>query len=419
MGLASNDHDLLVLSRQQRDKRALVEYLIDDRELGKLVYAHPNVDVVGVLYDYNGSEVQAAVYEQGGLRRYHHLSEFGLRQQQWLDESFPAQSVAVTSLTSDRRWLTVLVTGPRNPGNYYVVNTEDRRSIDVGKTMPRLNASRLVDVEALGVESGDGTRVEAFLALPRSFEGDRPPLVVMPHGGPLGVRDDRHFNPEVQYLAAAGFAILTVNYRGSGGYGRAFLEAGRREWSEGIEDDIDAAIEHVIARDLIDPKRICITGSSYGGCSALISVARSPGRYRCAASLAGPTDILLLFESSDFAETQLGRQELAEIVGDPDTERERLVSISPAYRSAEIDVPVFIAHGTHDTRVDVEHAYRMKAMLEANGRRCEWLIIDGAGHSPSREQYVDFLTMLRRFLERHLAPVTAPAESRERGEPPV
>ena len=141
VGLASNDHDLLVLSRQQRDKRALVEYLIDDRELGKLVYAHPNVDVVGVLYDYNGSEVQAAVYEQGGLRRYHHLSEFGLRQQQWLDESYPAQSVAVTSLTSDRRWLTVLVTGPRNPGNYYVVNTEDRRSIDVGNT-PGEHASR-------------------------------------------------------------------------------------------------------------------------------------------------------------------------------------------------------------------------------------------------------------------------------------
>ncbi len=402
VGLASNDHDLLVLSRNQRDTRALLEYHVDDPRFGRVIYADPGTDVSGVLYDFHGAEVQAAVYERNGLRRYHHLSEFGTQQQQWLDERFPGQSVAVTSVTRDRTWLSILVTGPRNPGNFYVVRTKDHRVVDIGKAMPQLNPSVLVDVRFLKVESGDGTQVEAYLALPLRFEGDRPPLVVMPHGGPIGVRDDRDFNPLVQYLAASGFAVLTVNYRGSDGYGRAFLNAGRRQWAKGIEGDIDAAVVRVIADGVIDPKRVCISGASYGGYSALISVTQYPDRYRCAASLAAPTDVLLLFESSDFAATEDGRREMARIVGDPETESEHLVDISPAYRAADIDVPVFIAHAENDRRVDIEHAYRMKAMLEANEKDVEWMVLRETGHSPSREELVRYVKVLRRFFELHL-----------------
>ncbi|MDJ0847705.1 MAG: prolyl oligopeptidase family serine peptidase [Myxococcota bacterium] len=402
VGLASNDRDLLVLSREERDTRALVEYLVSERKLGEVVFANPGIDVVDVLYDYHGAEVQAAIYESGGLRQYHHLREFDAGQQQWLEERFPGQSVALTSLTLDRHLMSVLVSGPRNPGDFYVVDTKNERVLDVGKVMPHLSPEDLVDVQALEVESADGTRVEAFLALPRAFGGRRPPLVVMPHGGPLGVRDDRHFNPDVQYLAVAGFAVLTVNYRGSEGYGRAFLDAGRREWSEGIEDDIEAAVDIVVAQDAVDPERMCIYGASYGGYSALISATRRPQRYVCAASLNGPSDLLLVFQSSDFAATEEGRRVFAGIVGDPKTERERLVRISPAYRAAEIDIPVLLAHGTEDRRVDVEHAYRMKAMLEAHGKRVEWVLLEGAPHSPSPQQYVDFVTKLHRFLYRHL-----------------
>ncbi len=402
VGLASNDRDLLVLSREERDTRALVEYLVNERKLGKVVFASPGIDVVDVLYDFHGAEVQAAVYESGGLRRYHHLREFEAEQQRWLEERFPGQSVALTSLTLNRHMMSVLVSGPRNPGNFYVVDTKNEGVLDVGKVMPQLSPEDLVDVRPLEVKSADGTRVEAFLARPRAFSGRRPPLVVMPHGGPLGVRDDRHFNPDVQYLVVAGFAVLTVNYRGSEGYGRAFLDAGRREWSEGIEDDIEAAVDFVVAQGDVDPERMCIFGTSYGGYSALISATRRPQRYLCAASLNGPSDLLLMFQSSDFAATEEGRKGFAEIVGDPTTERERLVRISPAYRAAEIDVPVLLAHGTEDRRVDVEHAYRMKAMLEAHGKRVEWVLLEGEPHSPSRAQYVRFVTELHRFLYRHL-----------------
>lgn len=403
VGFAANGRDLLVLSSEGRDTAALREYLVDEKKIGKLVYANPDADVVGVLYDYVGAEVQAAIYEEGGLQKYHHLKSFGARQQQWLEETFLDQRVQITSLTTDRRFLSVLVTGPTNPGHYYLADTKNEKTLSLGETMPWLDPSRLVAVDALNIVSGDGTKIEAFLALPRRFEGDHPPLVVMPHGGPIGVRDGRDFSPDTQYLAAQGLAVLTVNYRGSEGYGRAFLEAGKQQWGKAIEDDIDAAVDQVIASGSVDPERICIAGSSYGGYSALISVARDSNRYRCAASLAGPTDLLLMFESSDCAHYQYCRQELEKIIGSPDEDPAELIAQSPAYRAAEISVPIFLAHAKQDRRVDVEHAYRMKAMLDAYGKEYVWLLIEG-GHSPTREEYIRFIPNLSQFLRKHLEP---------------
>lgn len=404
VGMAANGRDLLVVSAEGMDTAALREFLVEDEELGAVIYANSSFDIVDAVFGYEGSEVIAVVYEEEGVRRYHYLDPLDAAQQVSFERLFPSRAVHLTSRTRDRRFLTVLVNDSRDPGHHYFVDTQKGKTIDVGAAMLRIDPALMAPVTAMKVTAKDGKQIEAFLALPVKFSGRLPPLVVMPHGGPLGVSDRREFDPVVQSLTTGGYAVLQVNYRGSGGKGTSFLEAGQRAWGREIEDDIEAALDHVLAAKRVDPERICIFGGSYGGYSALISITRRPQRYRCAVAAAAPTDLLLMFQSSDWATMEEGRREFAKIVGDPDRDREHLIEISPAYRAHEMDVPILLIHGDRDFRVDVEHSYRMKAMLEANGRPPEWMLLRDAGHSPTPRQFMRLMERVLEFLDAHLAP---------------
>jgi dipeptidyl aminopeptidase/acylaminoacyl peptidase len=404
VGITSDNQDLLVLSDKEHDTTALVEFEVDSGEFGQVLFSHPGADVQDIKYDFNGMEVLTAMYEEAGLRRYHHFDAFSDRFQRSLEHAFPGQSVAITSTSRDSRFFSVLVSNPRNAGTFYILDTEKRTADFVDRTMPWLDPDEMSDVRALKVTSPDGTKIEAFLTIPVGTEDEPPPLLVLPHGGPLGVRDSRHFDPLVQYIATWGIAILQVNYRGSSGYGKKFLEAGYREYAKGIEDDIEAAVELVATKGLVDSDRMCVAGMSYGGYSALISVMRRPDRYLCTATVAGISDVPLFLNSTGMTKTEEGRDVLEKYIGDPETEYERLVSISPAYRADEIEIPVLIVHGTEDRRVDVEHAYRLKTALEAHGKPYSWYLLRGAGHSPTNRQWLEVARVLSLFVDDYLHP---------------
>ena len=402
LGMAGNGRDLLVAAHAGRDTLGLHEYDVQARDVTRTHFVADGADVQWVVMDYTASEPLAVAYSSRGQTVYHYFDEFRDRYQRSLEHAFPGRNVHVVSTSADGRVLVAIVADARSPGTYYVLDTTTNRASELGDRIPGLPIERLRSTEAFVATSRDGTRVEAFLTLPERAPGALAPLVVMPHGGPIGVQDDRDFDPLVQLLATSGMAVLKVNYRGSGGYGREFLEAGKRAWSRGIEDDVDAAVAEVLARGDVDATRVCIVGASYGGYSALASVIRHPQRYRCAASLAGPSDVLLLFESTDFAMSDEGREWLVEVLGDPEVDREELISISPAYSAHRIEAPLLIAHGTDDHRVDIEHAYRLRLMLDAHGKRYDWLELTGAGHDLSYEQSILFSGRLRGFLSTHL-----------------
>ena len=404
VGIASDNHNLLVLSDKEHDTTALVEFEVDGGELGRVLFSHPSADVQGIMYDFNGMEVLTAVYEEAGLRRYHHFDAFSDRFQRSLEHAFPGQSVAITSTSRDSRYFSVLVSNPRNAGTFYILDTEKRTADFVDRIMPWLDPNAMSDAQALEVTAPDGTKIEVFLTIPVEFKGELPPLLVLPHGGPYGVRDSRRFDPLVQYIASWNIAVLQVNFRGSAGYGRSFAEAGYRERAKGIEDDIEAAVELVVEKGLIDRKRMCIGGMSYGGYSAIISAIRKPNRYLCAVTIAGVSDLPLQLHSNLQGATKEDRKELEKVFGDPTTEYEEMIAISPAYRANEIDIPVLIVHGTEDRRVDVEHAYRLKAMLEAHGKRYSWYLLKGAGHSPTNSQWLEVARVLSLFVDDYLHP---------------
>ena len=247
----------------------------------------------------------------------------------------------------------------------------------------------------------DGFEIEGYLTLPESDE--ILPLLVAPHGGPIGVRDTNHFDYEAQYFAALGMAVLRPNYRGSSGFGQQFEIAGRGEWGRGIEDDIDLLVDQTLATHPINADRICVHGISYGGYSAMMNIIRRPDRYRCASSLAGPTDLPLMFSSSDWSQDEKLVSKMKVILGDPNTHLASLKEVSPLYQARKLTRPLFLAHGEYDRRVDIEHLYRLEKVMNLLGAPVETMILP-QGHSflmrsDSRAYYRELSAFLIEQLE--------------------
>jgi dipeptidyl aminopeptidase/acylaminoacyl peptidase len=404
LSLSEDGNNLIVIAYNGRDTMGLFEFDMKDGSFGETIFIRDDVDIADVVFDYKNGDLIAAVYEIGGERRYHYFESYADRHLATIRASFPEEEVFVASSSADRDVFVLWVSSPTNPGTYYFHDVDTGEMNPIGDLAQGLDRSKLVGVKTIEVTSKDGTRVEAFLALPNDHGEGGAPLIVMPHGGPIGVRDNKDYNPLVQYFASWGFALLQVNYRGSSGYGRRFEEAGKKQWAQGIEDDIDAAVEYAIARPEIDGTRICIVGGSYGGFSALASVIRHKTRYRCAASLNGVTDVPFSFAGDDCADSEGCLEAFAEIVGDPKTERDKLMEISPAYHVDQIYTPVFVIYGTEDRRVDPDHSHRLLLMLETFDKEHQSLEVKGAAHSPTKKEWELISVALRRFLTRYLFP---------------
>jgi dipeptidyl aminopeptidase/acylaminoacyl peptidase len=230
----------------------------------------------------------------------------------------------------------------------------------------------------------------------------------MPHGGPIGIRNQRTFDPEAQFIASLGYAVLQVNFRGSTGFGRAFREAGHGQLGRLIEDDIDSAIQAALAAYPLDAQRMCMVGASYGGYSSMMAALRWPQRFRCVASMAGFSDRVLQFTASDSGRSAEIRALLETFMGNPHRELDEMLATSPLYRYHELDVPLLLAHGTEDLRVDYEHTRRLVRMLELAGRPPSVVTLYGEGHAMDSPHNRERLWQaLAGFLRQHL---DAPAE---------
>lgn len=402
-GISSDGDNLLVMTNHDRERWGVYEFDPEEAQIGARVYEHPSLDISGVIDDGAGRTV-GVTYVEAGQVVYHYFGEADAEIQKTFAERFAGKSISILNRSLDGRRAIAWVRSPSDPGAFHLLDVETKIATDVGHLAPWLDDRGLSDVRVLEFRAPDGLELEAFVALPRDPDG-LPPLVVLPHGGPIGVTDNAEFGRDVQHLALAGFAVLQVNYRGSGGRGRTFLDAGRGEWGRGIEDDIDHALEKLLETGWVDPERMCIVGSSYGGYSALMSIIRHPSRFRCAASIAGVTDIGLMFTSSDFAATEAGREEFARTAGDPATEYSALKQRSPTYLASQISTPLLIVHGAKDVRVTVEHARRLRRMLDIHGKDYEYELYEDMGHGfESLEQMRRQQERLERFLRAHLIP---------------
>jgi len=217
--------------------------------------------------------------------------------------------------------------------------------------------------------------------MPNEAPGKPYPLVVIPHGGPIGIRDYANNDEMQHFFASQGIATLKVNYRGSGGFGKKFEELGKGQWGEKIEQDIHTVVQHVKEKYAIDAGKICALGGSYGGYSALMLTYLHPETYQCAVSVAGVMDLPLMFTSKDLSRDQEFFDIFADIVGDPRDNLTDLVKKSPLYLVDQIKRPFLIFQGMKDTIVRPEQALRMQQMLQMQDSDNQVIFFKDEGHS--------------------------------------
>lgn len=297
-----------------------------------------------------------------------------------IDAFFDHQATIRLVDTSDdaHKWL-LRVEGPNEPGGYYFYDVVTHNVQVVAAIFPNLDPDALSPTNVVTYQSRDGAPLWAYVTARPGIAGPRP-MVVMPHGGPEA-RDFYGYDPYAQFLASRGYVVVQPNFRGGLGFGRAFADAGRRQWGLRMQDDITDAVHHMIDAGLADPHRICIVGASYGGYAALEGVASTPDLYKCAIAIAGPSDLReMLHDEGQGGHGTTHYQYWLHSIGDPNADRAALIAASPRLQAARITAPVLLIHGDVDGVVPFHQSEMMRDALNAAGRPTRLVTLQGEGH---------------------------------------
>ncbi|WP_227006772.1 alpha/beta hydrolase family protein [Shewanella donghaensis] len=280
--------------------------------------------------------------------------------------AFNGDSVQITSKTEDGKLMVVHVSGDKNPGSFYLFNTETMSARFLLASNKRIDSKALGNSEPFRVKTKDGLVLNGYITLPKGKTNNLP-TVVLPHGGPHH-RDYWSYDPLVQMLANEGYAIVQVNFRGSTGYGK---------WGTAIQDDINLALQYAIQTGVTNKDKVCIFGASFGGYSALQSAIRYPNTYQCAIGYVGVYDLPMMYNEGDIKSTKWGDAYLNKTLGLSEEEQK---AQSPVYNLDKLIAPVLIIHGEEDQRAHFEHALALKEGLDKKGHSYEWLVKEKEGH---------------------------------------
>ena len=316
-----------------------------------------------------------------------------------LGQAFPGSAVKVTSTTRDGKLMLVLVYADRDPGKFYLFDTQSHQAQYLLSKRRWIDPKAMAQTQVLQIKARDGVPLRAYLTLPPGRDPKNLPLVVFPHGGPFTIYDRWRFDTDAQLLAAAGYAVLQVNYRGSGNYGKRFLKIGQQQWGGAMQDDLTDATEWTVAQGIVDRSRMCMYGASYGAYASLEGVSKEPSMYKCAVGYVGVYDLPMLVAENADKSTRLENWTKEWIGTDP----AQLAKASPNLNADRIKVPVFLAAGGEDKTAPIKHSEKMEAALKKAGASVETLYVPTEGHGfYTLEHRREFYTRLLAFLDRNI-----------------
>lgn len=377
-----------------------------DAETGKETVLVPSqtVEPEGVVRSSDGKEILMAYYEDG-FPEYKFINKTHPEARTYasLINSFNDRAVRFRGISKDGTKILMHVFSDVDPGSYYLFDRTANKATFLASSMEWIKPEQMSEMTPISYKARDGVTVHGYLTMPKGVEHRNLPLIMHPHGGPHGPRDSWGFNPEVQYLANLGYAVLQVNFRGSGGYGQAFEKLGYRNWGLTMIDDMTDGVRWAASQGFIDPKRVCTYGASYGGYAALQSVVREPGMYKCAIGYVGMYNMDLWLTDSDVAKRKAGRAYQSRVFPE---DRGARNAQSAAFNIDRINVPVMLVHGAKDPRVPISQYDFFKKELEKAGKPPEVTVVEkneGHGFYAFKAQ-MNLYPKMAAFLRKHLGP---------------
>ncbi len=387
-------------SNRGRDKSAIVKIDGTTGEELEMLFEHPEVDVSNLSYSHQRKVLTGIAYTTWKTER-KFLDEQAEQRYNRLKQALGDYEIAVTSSNRNEDKFIVRTYSDRSLGAYYFYDATADTVEKISEVSPWLREAEMAEMKPITYAARDGLTIHGYLTLPVGAEAKNLPVVVNPHGGPWA-RDRWGFNPEVQFLANRGYAVLQTNFRGSTGYGRAFWEASFRQWGLRMQDDITDGVNYLIEQGIADPEHVAIYGGSYGGYATLAGLAFTPDLYACGVDYVGVSNLFTFLQTiPPYWKPML--EMMYEMVGSPEELKEQFEQTSPALQADKIKAPLLIAQGAKDPRVNIAESDQIVEALRRRGVEVEYLVKDNEGHGfHNEENRFEFYEAMERFLDEHL-----------------
>ena len=401
LALDDSGKQLFFIDDLNEDKSGLYSLNLETGTRAK-VYSDEIVDIGGVNFSSDGSSVYALRIDDG-YPTYVMFNDSGEEANLFKSflATFAGYKVSIRSRSADRKKSILYVSNDIDAGSFYMFDSDKNNLQFLFANLSHLDANKMAQSTPVSFASFDEKTIHAYISYPMNMAKDQKvPLVTLVHGGPHGVRDYWTFDRESQMLTAQGYAVLRVNYRGSGGYGSEYLRSGYRQWGNAIQKDIIAGTEWAIQQGKIDASKICIMGASFGGYSAVMAATLAPDLFSCVVANAGVYDLQMMHNEGDIPDLLYGRSYLNRAIG---SDIEELRKFSPVNNVSKLKADVFIAHGKKDRRVPFEHAEALKEALDEHNKEYEWFVKSTESHGffdeSNRKEYFENVAA---FLNKHL-----------------
>ncbi len=398
-----DNKNVIATSNLGRDKSAVVVFDIANGEEVEELYSHPDYDVQGVNFSRKDKKLTSASYTSWKRER-HFFDEDTKKLFERIEQDLGDYEIAITGMNKAEDVFIIRTYSDKSLGAYYIYDQNTDVLEKITDVSPWIDENEMANVYPIQYESRDGMTINGYLTLPKGYTMETAknlPVVVNPHGGPWA-RDGWGFNPEIQFLANRGYAVLQMNFRGSTGYGKAFWEASFKKWGREMQDDITDGTLWLIDKGIADPERIAIYGGSYGGYATLMGLVKEPELYAAGVDYVGVSNMFTFMKTiPPYWKPMLDM--MYEMAGDPVKDSVMLREVSPVYQVDKIVAPLFIAQGRNDPRVNVDESDQMVEAMKARGVEVEYLVKDNEGHGfRNEENRFEFYRAMENFLNQQI-----------------
>ena len=399
-----DNKNIIGTSNLGRDKSVVVEFDPSKGKEVKELYGNEDYDVGGVAYSRKRKVITAAYYNSWKSER-HFFDQQSKALFEKVQNHLPGYEISVSGMSDDENIFIIRTYSDKSLGAYFIYNAKEDNLDKIVEVSPWIDENEMSNQLPISYNSRDGLKINGYLTLPKGYDMENAkdlPVVINPHGGPWA-RDEWGFNPEIQFLANRGYAVLQMNFRGSVGYGRKFWEASFKKWGREMQDDITDGTQWLIDQGIADKKRIAIYGGSYGGYATLMGLVKEPQLYAAGVDYVGVSNMFTFMKTiPPYWEPML--EMMYEMVGDVEKDSAMLREVSPVFHVDKIKAPLFIAQGANDPRVNVDESDQMVKAMKEKGIEVEYLVKDNEGHGfRNEENKFDFYRAMEKFLSIQLS----------------